>query len=128
MYESLIERISGEIHTKMKQEEDRVTCMVSQEIGYKINTEELIKALQYDRNQYEKGFEDGVKSVEKIGYWVGKYPEHKVLVSKNGCVMESVVCSECGEWLDGSSEDEECSANYCPNCGAKMEKEEEVEE
>lgn len=66
MYEALIERINGEMHTQMKQEEERITCIVSQEIGYKINKEELIKALQYDRNQYEKGLNDAWLTAVKI--------------------------------------------------------------
>lgn len=66
MYEALIERINGVMHTQMKQEEERITCIVSQEIGYKINTEELIKALQYDRNQYEKGLNEAWEAAVKI--------------------------------------------------------------
>lgn len=31
------------------------------EMGIYVDKNELIKALQYDRNQYEKGFDDGVK-------------------------------------------------------------------
>ena len=30
-----------------------------QNVGFNVNKEELIKALQYDRGQYEKGFTDG---------------------------------------------------------------------
>lgn len=30
-------------------------------------------------------------------------------------------CSECGNWLTASDE-YGCDSNYCPNCGAKMDK------
>ena len=31
-------------------------------VGVNVNKEELIKALQYDRGQYNKGYEDGFKN------------------------------------------------------------------
>ena len=33
-----------------------------QEYGIKVDKDELIKALKYDRGQYEKGYKDGYKS------------------------------------------------------------------
>ena len=68
----------------------------------------------------------------KTGHWIGtrrvgcgfgEYKEYIVPI-KDGIVTDSCHCSECGEWLTRSDE-YECSARYCPNCGAKME---EVEE
>ena len=32
-----------------------------QQVGFDVDKEELTKALQYDRGQYDKGFDDGVK-------------------------------------------------------------------
>ena len=32
-------------------------------VGISVDKEELQKALAYDRNQYEKGFKDGVESI-----------------------------------------------------------------
>ncbi len=52
----------------------------------------------------------------------GELKEYKVEINENGCVTESCHCSNCGEWLTASDE-YECNANYCPNCGAKMDKE-----
>lgn len=34
-------------------------------VGININEKELVKALQYDRGQYEKGYTDGVLSERK---------------------------------------------------------------
>lgn len=58
MYESPItitEQICNEI---VKQKEERIFQAIAK-VGVDVNKEELIKALQYDRNQYNKGFEDG---------------------------------------------------------------------
>lgn len=41
-----------------KQQEDQVMLTVNQSIGYDIDKQELIKALQYDREQYSKGYRD----------------------------------------------------------------------
>ena len=62
MYESPIEKVVKEV---MKQDEEHLMYSVEQTIGYAIDKEELIKALQYDRNQYEKGYEDGLKDGEE---------------------------------------------------------------
>jgi hypothetical protein len=58
---------------------------------------------------------------KKVGF--GEWKDVTVLVNLKGCVTDSCECSECGEWLTGSDE-YECSARYCPNCGAEMESEE----
>lgn len=55
MYESPINEILGELQFTYDNE-----CMKAvQSVGFDINKEELTKALLYDRNQYEKGFNDG---------------------------------------------------------------------
>ncbi len=38
---------------------------VTAEYGINVNKDELIKALQYDRNQYNKGYVDGAKDFAK---------------------------------------------------------------
>jgi hypothetical protein len=57
---------------------------------------------------------------KKVGF--GKWKDVTVLVNLKGCVTDSCECSKCGDWLTGSDE-YECSARYCPNCGAEMESE-----
>ena len=57
MYESPIKQIVGQMQAEM---ETNLLCKVSQTVGYSIDKEELIKALKYDRDQYEKGYSDGL--------------------------------------------------------------------
>lgn len=56
MYKSPIELISKEMSIKL---EDDI-CRAIQSYNIDINKEELLKALQYDRHQYEKGYADGL--------------------------------------------------------------------
>lgn len=55
MYKSPIELISGELRTEIK---NKISKAI-QDVGVFVDKEELIKALEYDRQQYEKGYEDG---------------------------------------------------------------------
>lgn len=56
MYESTINQILGEIQVTYENE-----CMKAvQSVGFDVNKEELIKALMYDRNQYEKGYREAI--------------------------------------------------------------------
>lgn len=60
MYKSPIEIIYGEMKTEMG--ENIVKAVQKYEIL--VDEEELIKALNYDRQQYEKGFNDCMKQYE----------------------------------------------------------------
>lgn len=57
MYESPIEIIQ----TQMQMQMDGEILKAVQGVGIDVNKEELIKALAYDREQYSKGYKDGVK-------------------------------------------------------------------
>lgn len=63
VYKSPIEIISSEIKMEIiKQQENEIYKAVLN-CGIKVDKDELIKALNYDRNQYEKGYQDGVAEV-----------------------------------------------------------------
>jgi hypothetical protein len=57
MYESPIEVILKQI--RFEYENDIIKAV--HETGVLVNKEELVKALQYDRDQYRKGYEDGIR-------------------------------------------------------------------
>ena len=74
MYKSPIEIIAGQMI--MEYEKNIVKCV--QEYCPHIDKDELIKALQYDRDQYDKGYVDGAIElanrlkewfVENSNYW-----------------------------------------------------------
>lgn len=112
MYESTITLISGEIQLSL---EDGVYKAI-RNVGIEVDKDELIKALKYDRGQYEKGYADA-KAERKTGHWINDRGLYK--------------CTSCGElWT-------ECWAScvplaqiykelkYCPKCGAYMMEEQE---
>lgn len=67
MYESPITQIMSDISTHMIQEkENQLMMQMRQTIGYDLDKEELIKALQYDRDQYHKGFTDALKNKQEL--------------------------------------------------------------
>ena len=55
MYESPIELIQKQMQLDM---ESKIMSAV-QEVGISVDKEELIRALKYDRGQYERGYADG---------------------------------------------------------------------
>ena len=55
MYESPIETIQTEIQTQF--EDDCIKAI--QSYGFMVNKEEIVKALNYDRKQYDNGYADG---------------------------------------------------------------------
>lgn len=69
MYKSPIELFTSPVHDVMKQmyeqQEEYIYQCVSN-IGVDIDKNELIRALQYDRDQYEQGYRDGKKANEWI--------------------------------------------------------------
>ena len=55
MYESPIKIITGQIKTNYEDEIFRAI----QNVEINVDREELLKALEYDRGQYEEGFREG---------------------------------------------------------------------
>ena len=58
MYEPIINLIAGEMAYELEGEIYRAI----QKYAVDVNKEELLKALQYDRDQYDKGYQDGLNA------------------------------------------------------------------
>jgi len=54
MYQSPIDVIMGQMNMTIENE----ICKAVQNVGVNVDKEELLKALQYDRGQYQKGYRD----------------------------------------------------------------------
>ena len=55
MYKSPVELIYGQLQTQIEGDVMRAI----QQVGVNVDKDELIRALQYDRGQYNKGYADG---------------------------------------------------------------------
>ena len=76
-----------------------------QSVGFNVNKKELTKALLYDREQYQKGYEDGLKADKWIPCSERLPKEGKYLICDNvGNVYESTFFNN--RWLIFSVSDE----------------------
>lgn len=100
-YESPIE-----IAEKMSNQIDGDIMNVILSYGIKVDKNELIKALSYDRGQYEKGYTDGQKAGERTA---------KVETVEKPNVYK---CSECGQYFHSTAWGS--PVEYCSRCGAKL--------
>lgn len=67
---------------KMRIEQEENIFKAIQKFNINVNKEELIKALQYDRNQYEKGYCDGYnEAMKKIQ---GMYEQMGGIIGNDG--------------------------------------------
>ena len=60
------------------EQENRIVCTVQSALGIRVDKHELVRALAYDRDQYEKGYYDGC----------------------NAALSERVYCKDCKEAYD----------------------------
>ena len=66
MYKSPIDMMmSKTVHEIQTQQEEHILRGVFN-VGINVDKEELIKALQYDRGQYDKGYADGVREFAEM--------------------------------------------------------------
>ncbi len=107
MYESPIKVIFEDAQRKY---EDGIYQAI-QKFDIYVDRDELLKALQYDRGQYEKGLADAARH----GHWT-----HERLASTTGGTYPVIRCSVCKVAVPIFG-----SFPYCPNCGAKMDESEE---
>lgn len=61
MYKSPIEMICNDIQTRIVKQQENDVYQAVQQYGITVDKEELLKALRYDREQYTKGYNDGIK-------------------------------------------------------------------
>lgn len=59
MYKSPIDIIYGQLETHIEGDAMRAI----QQVGVNVDKEELLRALQYDRGQYDKGYADAMASI-----------------------------------------------------------------
>ena len=106
MYEAPVKISYDDIHAKMVQAaDDQIIATIQQLVS--VDKDELIRALQYDRGQYEKGYEDGKRDAVRHGYWIR-------LNRKSFSTCDSFwQCSECRH-------ESIRVTDYCPFCGAEM--------
>lgn len=110
IYEQPFTANYNEIVKKMveEQENQRVDYIMEEvrKIGIVVDKDELIKALQYDRQQYEKGYFDGKREKESVWYFD---EDNKIR------------CFNCDEesYIQNPMLNREC---YCSICGCKMRK------
>lgn len=63
MYESPINFIFDDIQMQIVKQQENEAYMAVQKCGVDVDKEELKRALKYDREQYEKGYEDAVNDI-----------------------------------------------------------------
>ena len=88
LYESPIELFYKNVAAQMEQRTENVVISAVQNVGVNVDKDELIKALEYDRNQYQKGYDDGKNAVVRCKDCKHSYED----VSGRVCVK--------GAWLD----------------------------
>lgn len=63
MYKSPIDVVFGEMQTRLVQDHENQILRAVQSVEVHVNKYELVKALQYDRDQFEQGYKDGIETV-----------------------------------------------------------------
>lgn len=113
MYEPVAKFIQGKTESFIEGELLKVT----QKMGLDVDREELLKALKYDRGQYEKGYQCGCRDTLKVGEWT---------TIEDNILMETVYkCSVCKEEFVTLDDETPLKHlwNCCPCCGAIMDME-----
>ena len=109
-YESPISMEIRKVTEKIAEERDnQILAAIQEECQIKIDKFELMRALNYDRDQYKKGFEDAKKKFERPkGKWI-EFDE----------VYRRFTCSVCKRQMFLIQVGE-----FCLACGADMREDE----
>ena len=94
MYQSPISIYETAIQTIMEQRENAIFAKVQDAFDVQVDKKELIRALKYDRNQYEVGYRDG--KADAAPKWIPvseRLPKYNtfVIVFAEGIVGEAVL-------------------------------------
>ena len=72
---------------------------VAEEVGIKVDRDELIKALAYDRKQYEKGYVDGYRAAKDE---IVRCKDSKFWFRNNGHDKNGCPITDSDIWMDDS--------------------------
>lgn len=113
MYKSPIELLVTDIQNQIVKQQDEEIYKAVLHYVPNVDKEELIRALNYDRQQYQKGYLDGKADAVVHGYWINwgksETPTYENYGTCSVCHEDAEICTK--------------NRNYCPNCGAKMDQE-----
>ena len=80
MYKPPIEIVMKEVFQKLNEDFENSVLKAVQKVGINVDKEELLKALIYDRGQYDEGYEDAMNEIKhpqplkfedlKEGMWI----------------------------------------------------------
>lgn len=94
MYENPINLIVDDINNRLIEErENKIMCEIQQQMHVDINKDELIRALQYDRHQYEQGYYDGAHVVltdENLSDWMADYIKRNSIKALIELVLKAI--------------------------------------
>ena len=89
MYKPPIEIVMKEVFQKMNEDFENSVLKAVQKVDINVDKEELLKALIYDRGQYDKGYEDAMNEVKhpqplkfedlKEGMWIYDAPYEEIV-------------------------------------------------
>ena len=90
-YQSPITMIASQIEMTMENE----TLKAVQRVGVDVDKNELIKALNYDRQQYEKGFKDAQSKLKPMCKYLTKCMSHPDISREyhDWCVLYGEDCN-----------------------------------
>lgn len=106
--------IAVEIARKQESDLEKAIYTALETYNITVDKDELLKALSYDRNQYEAGYKAGYKAAQgeqRLGTWI-----------VHGIYARCSECEETGGTILNGDKPEPFLTKFCPNCGAKMRK------
>lgn len=117
MYKSPVEIYANDpIVRDVAREKDKWVVKSIQSLGINVDKDELIKALKYDRDQYNQGYMAGRMHEREECEMLPDYERAEDLMQ----IEPDFACSRCHTPFDP---DMAKKMNYCPECGAIVKKE-----
>lgn len=106
-YESPINVFQKQIEMQVERQIENHILKAVSEVGVSVDKEELLKALKYDREQYERGYQDGVNYA--IDVYVGnnwipcseRLPEEPIFADEGYIVQQKYVREPFTAYWDG---------------------------
>lgn len=118
-YESPIVMEIRNVAEKISEDrENQILATIQEECQLNINKQELIRALNYDRDQYKKGFEEAKRKFKRPkGEWI--------ITSEDNNGIHRILCPFCkfekgSNFMDHITVTFEKLPPFCECCGADM--------